>query len=293
MGNARLPIGPVPAEGSLSVKRALACLTVILLWLASPGTARASAERSPALPNSIAAIGDSISQAADVCCFYGDHPGKSWSTGGDADSISSHYERILAGNPGIGGNNFNDAVSGAKMSDAAGQATQAVGKGAEYVTILMGGNDVCTPTIDSMTSVEDFRTQFQSAMSTLESGLPADAHIFVSSIPNIYRLWKIFHINPLAQLVWAAEQICQSMLSPSNSAADRRTVLQRELAFNGVLAEVCAQYANCLYDGGAGFGYQFATKDVSKLDYFHPSVSGQANLAQISWTASWWPGIGA
>jgi lysophospholipase L1-like esterase len=275
------------------VKRALASLTVILLWLASPGTAGASAERSPALPNSIAAIGDSISQAADVCCFYGDHPGKSWSIGGDADSISSHYERILAGNPGIGGNNFNDAVSGAKMSDAAGQATQAVGQGAEYVTILMGGNDVCTPTIDSMTSVEDFRAQFQSAMSILESGLPADAHIFVSSIPNIYRLWKIFHDNPLAQLVWAAAQICQSMLSPSNSAADRRTVLQRELDFNGVLAEVCAQYANCLYDGRAGFGYQFATKDVSKLDYFHPSVSGQANLAQISWTASWWPGIGA
>jgi hypothetical protein len=112
----------------------------------------------------------------------------------------------------------------------------------------------------------------------------------VSSIPNIYRLWKIFHRNPIAQLVWGAAQICQSMLSTSNTEADRQTVLQREEAFNAVLSEVCAKYANCLYDGGAVYAYQFSTKAVSKLDYFHPSVSGQANLARISWAASWWPG---
>jgi lysophospholipase L1-like esterase len=99
----------------------------------------------PPLPNSMAAIGDSITQAADVCCWYGDHPGKSWSVGGDADSISSHYERILAMNPGIAGSAFMDAVSGAKMDDAAAQAVLAVSQQPGYVTILMGANDACTP----------------------------------------------------------------------------------------------------------------------------------------------------
>jgi hypothetical protein len=27
---------------------------------------------------------------------------------------------------------------------------------------------------------------------------------------------------------------------------------------------------------------------VSKLDYFHPSLSGQATLAALTWRASWW-----
>jgi len=85
------------------------------------------ASASPPLPSSIAGIGDSITRAADVCCWYGDHPAQSWSTGGGAfDGIRSHYERIRALKPTIEGHNYNDARSGAKMRDAEGQAQAAV-----------------------------------------------------------------------------------------------------------------------------------------------------------------------
>lgn len=246
---------------------------------------------SPPLPNSMAAIGDSISQAADVCCWYGDHPSSSWSTGDDqGDAILSHYERILALNPVIVGNQHNDSVSGARMADAEQQASEAVAQQVEYVTILMGANDACTSSIDTMTSVSDFQTQFQAAMGTLASGLPAGTPIFVASIPNIFRLWKIFHTNAIAQSVWWAAQICQSMLSPFNSRQDRLTVAAQVKAYNDVLAQVCSQYSNCLFDGFAVFDYQFRTSEVSKLDYFHPNKSGQSVLAQKTWAVSWWPG---
>ena len=247
---------------------------------------------SPPLPDSMAAIGDSITRAADVCCFYGDHPHKSWATGDDPnDVILSHYERILAGNPGMAGNGFNESVSGAKMADAPGQAAEAVADAAQYVTILMGANDVCTSSIDSMTPVDVYRSQFQAAMDGL-AGLPPDAHVFVSSIPSVYRLWQIFHDDPAAQFVWALAQICQSMLSPSNTEADRQLVLQRERDFNDVLAQVCAQYANCRFDRYAVFKFRFARTDVSKLDYFHPNLRGQKRLAAITWARSWWGGAG-
>jgi lysophospholipase L1-like esterase len=247
---------------------------------------------SPPLPDRMAAIGDSITRAADVCCFYGDHPRKSWATGDDPnDAILSHYERILAGNPGMAGNGFNESVSGAKMSDAPGQAAEAVADAAQYVTILMGANDVCTSSIDSMTPVDVYRSQFQATMDGL-AGLPPDAHVFVSSIPSVYRLWQIFHDDPAAQLVWALAQICQSMLSPSNTEADRQLVLQRERDFNDVLAQVCAQYANCRFDRYAVFKFRFARTDVSKLDYFHPNLRGQKRLAAITWARSWWGGAG-
>src|SRR5512132_282660 len=55
---------------------------------------------APPLSDSMAAIGDSITQAVDVCCFYGDWPSHSWSTGSASlDGIASHYERIRAQNP--------------------------------------------------------------------------------------------------------------------------------------------------------------------------------------------------
>jgi lysophospholipase L1-like esterase len=248
-----------------------------------------AAAAAPALPDSMAAIGDSITQAADVCCWYGDHPGKSWSVGGDSDSISSHYERILAMNPGIAGAAFMDAASGAKMDDAAAQAALAVSQQPGYVTILMGANDACTSSPETMTAVDVFTDQFEAAMSTLAAGLPADAHIFVASVPNIYRLWSILHTNEVAQAVWWTAQICQSMLSPFNSNEDRLQVLNQVKAYNNALAAVCARYANCLFDRRAVFRYRFTPDQVSKLDYFHPSIAGQAALAGVTWTASWWP----
>jgi lysophospholipase L1-like esterase len=248
-----------------------------------------SASAAPPFPTSMAAIGDSITRATDVCCWYGDHPAQSWSTGGGAfDGIRSHYERIRAVQPAISGRNYNDARAGAKMRDAPGQAQVAVGQGARYVTILMGANDVCTRTISTMTSVADFRAQFTATMNILASGLPAGSTVFVSSIPNVYQLWALFRNDPVAQVVWAVAGICQSMLSPANTEQDRQTVLARERAFNQVLAEVCSLYAMCRFDNLAVFNTQFATGHVSRLDYFHPSLSGQATLASITWASSWW-----
>ncbi len=248
-----------------------------------------TASAAPSLPTSIAGIGDSITRAADVCCWYGDHPAQSWSTGGGAfDGIKSHYERILALKPSIYGHKYNDARSGAKMADAPGQAQAAVNQGARYVTILMGANDVCTSSPSTMTSVGDFKAQFAATISTLAAGLPSGKHVFVSSIPNIYQLWNVFKDNSTARLVWSAAHICQSMLSSNNTEADREAVLAREQAFNEVLANVCSPYAFCRFDEYAVFNYQFIGSDVSKLDYFHPSLSGQAHIASVTWQHSWW-----
>ena len=219
---------------------------------------------------------------------------QSWSTGGGAfDGIRSHYERIRAGQPAINGRNYNDSRAGAKMRDAPGQAQVAVAQGARYVTIRLGANDVCTDSISTMTSVADFRAQFTRTMNVLATGLPAGSHVFVSSIPDVYKLWALLRNNAAAQLVWAIAGICQSMLSPFNTEQARQTVRTREQAFNLVLAEVCARYVMCRFDDLAVFNYQFTAGQVTTLDYFHPSLSGQATLASITWSRSWWGPSGA
>jgi lysophospholipase L1-like esterase len=266
----------------------LIVMSVLALVLALP-VAATSADNTPRLPSSMAAIGDSMTQAADVCCWYGDHPANSWSTGNAGwDGITSHYEHIRATNPAITGRNYNDSVSGARMSDAPAQASRAAAQGAGYVTILMGANDVCTSSLESMTPVAVFRSQTQQTLATLDTGLPRRAHIFVSSIPDVYQLWQIYHGSTTAQFVWDLANICQSLLSSSRTDEQRTQVRERTIAFNTVLQQECAKYTRCRFDDNAVFSFQFTRADVSSLDYFHPSLTGQSRLASITWSKSWW-----
>jgi lysophospholipase L1-like esterase len=267
----------------------LARIVLLALVVVLAGLIAQPAWAATPLPSSMAAIGDSITRAYDVCCSYGDHPGQSWSTGSTSyDGIASHYERIKRLNPAVTGRGYNDAVSGAKMAAAPTQATQAVNQGARYVTILLGANDLCTSSPSTMTSTTTFRAQFSQAMATLMAQ-ERDPYVFVSSIPNLYQLWEALHTNSLARWAWSNFHICQSMLAATNTETQRQQVVTREVAFNQILAEVCAAYARCRWDNKAVYNYRFSASQVSSLDFFHPSLSGQAALARVTWTASWWP----
>lgn len=240
-------------------------------------------------PKSMAALGDSISQAADVCCWYGDHPAQSWSTGNNRyDGIRSHYERLLGLYPAIAGKNYNNSRSGAKASDLPAQAVAASAQKAEYVTILIGANDLCTSTTQGMTSQSSFEASIRTSLATLDQMRPRPK-VFVSSIPDIHHLWTVLKDSSVAQWVWSTAKVCQSLLSSANTDADRQLVVDRELAFNASLARVCQEYRQmCRYDGGAVYNYAFAAGDVSVLDYFHPSLRGQAALAEVTWNAAGW-----
>jgi lysophospholipase L1-like esterase len=267
----------------------IARITVVTLAMILAGLVSQPAWAAPPLPSSMAAIGDSITRAYDVCCSYGDHPGQSWSTGSTSyDGIASHYERIRQLNPAIIGHADNDAVSGAKMAAAPTQAANAASQGARYVTILLGANDLCTSSPSTMTSTTTFRSQFSQAMAILMAQ-DRKPSVFVSSIPNIYQLWQVLHTNSLARWVWATAKICQSMLAATNTEIQRQQVVAREEAFNQILAQECAKYTRCRWDNEAVYNYQFSASQVSTLDFFHPSISGQAALARVTWAASWWP----
>jgi lysophospholipase L1-like esterase len=273
---------------AISVWRRALAVAAVLVAASVAVPVQAVAADTPPLPRSMAAIGDSITRAYDVCCSYGDHPGQSWSTGWTwYDGITSHYERLLARTSTIQGHNYNDAVTGAKMASGPAQAASAASQGAQYVTILLGANDLCTSSTGTMTSATNFQSQFTQTL----QALPATTHVFVSSIPNLYQLWLVLHTNSIARYVWQAAHICPSMLASTNTETQRQTVVSRESAFNKALADVCAQFANCRWDGGATYGYTFSSGQISTLDYFHPNLSGQAALAGLTWSKSWWSSV--
>ncbi len=264
----------------MKLRLALPLVAALALLVATPAFA--------GYPNSMASTGDSISRAFNTCWFpYVDCPANSWSTG---TASGTQYRRILAVNPAINGRNFNQAVTGADMADLNGQAQGAVARGAEYVTILMGANDVCASNESGMTPVSSFRAEFQQALITLTSGLPS-AKVFVASIPDIQQLWSLYRYDVTANSVWTVAGICQSMLanSFSNLSWDverRARVRQRNIDYNTQLAEVCSFFVRCRFDGNAVFNTAFVRGDVTTRDYFHPSTAGQAKLSAVTWGAA-------
>jgi lysophospholipase L1-like esterase len=261
-------------------------ITVLVLGASLAFVAPEAASAQTPLPKRISAVGDSITTATDVgwCCVdpHGANPQYSWSTGTDP-AVLSHYQRLLMSRGRPPSAALNAAVPGADSFDLAAQLGQAAAFGADYVTVLIGGNDICW----NPTPLDTFRGNVQVAFAQYFAAAP-DARVFVSSIPNIYRLWSTLRTNPLAQLTWNAFNICPEMLSLSATEEQRLQLLELEKSFNDVLASTCAQYAGCRWDAYATFNHPFQTSDVSTVDYFHPSIKGQNTLANITWAASYW-----
>ncbi|MFI9758031.1 SGNH/GDSL hydrolase family protein [Streptomyces sp. NPDC051963] len=237
-------------------------------------------------PSSVAAVGDSITRGFDACAVLSDCPEASWATGSRED-VDSLAVRLL-GKAQAAERSWNYAETGALMADVPGQMAQAVARKPQLVTVMAGANDACRASTSAMTSVADFRTQFEDAMSTVRTALPK-AQVFVASVPDLKRLWSEGRTNPLGKQVWKLG-ICPSMLDDADAldaaATERRdTVQERVEAYNEVLEEVCAKDRRCRFDGGAVYEFRFGTDQLSHWDWFHPSVNGQARLAEIAYRA--------
>ncbi|WP_248958705.1 SGNH/GDSL hydrolase family protein [Sphaerisporangium perillae] len=246
-----------------------------------PGTATAAAEPLPVV---MAALGDSISAGFNACGWYVKCTSRSWSAG-DHPGVESHYLRLLALGQGIKGHNLNFAVPGSTSADLVVQAQKAVAARASYVTILIGAQDACVSSESRMTPVAAYRARVDRALAVLA---PTGARVFVASIPDVKRLWRIGKDNVVARSFWALGHICPTMLADaaSNAKKDqarRDRVRERVQDYNEQLEQACAAYGpGCRSDGGAVFAYPFTLDHISKWDFFHPNADGQRALAQTT-----------
>ncbi|MZD05677.1 SGNH/GDSL hydrolase family protein [Streptomyces sp. SID5785] len=235
-------------------------------------------------PDSVAAVGDSITRGFDACSVLSDCPEVSWATGTDAD-VRSLAVRLL-GTSRARTHSWNYARTGARMEDLPGQMARAGAHRPELVTVMAGSNDACRPTATSMTPVDTFRSDFEESLRRLRAAAPK-AQVYVMSVPDLKRLWSEGRGSALGKTVWKLG-ICSSMLADPDAfdaaaGARRDRVQERVKAYNKVLADVCAKDDRCRYDGGAVFGYRFGERQLSHWDWFHPSRDGQARLAALAY----------
>jgi lysophospholipase L1-like esterase len=262
------------------VRRAALLLSLLLAGCALPGPGPAPG--APALPSGIAVLGDSISRATNVAGdSFGDRPAHSWATGSDPDDgVESHLERLRALDPALDIVPFNDARAGARIDDMARQAEEAVRQRAQYVVVLFGANDVCAGT-----PAREFAAELARGAEALA---PLGAEVLVASVPDVTQLVALYGENETARTVWAAYDICPRVLAPGADLGASRALVA---AYHDALRAE-AEARGWRWDGGAVRDVAYEAGDVSTVDYFHPSLSGQARLAEATWRVGPYGGRG-
>jgi lysophospholipase L1-like esterase len=277
------------------LRRAVVALSALMISFALlAGTAQATKA-----PRVMAALGDSITRGFNTSgpgCPTGpslDCPQNSWATGTNT-TVDSVRERLDAISPQPL-TAYNDAVSGARAINLLSQAQTAAAQDPDLVLIEIGANDACATT---PTPTATFREQIREALELLVSA-NKQVYIQLMSIPDINNLRTVFTEppDPNALARWEAFQVCQGLLAEPLSTAsadeERREAFRAQvIAYNEALEEVCAEFKRCIWDDYAVFESGFTTADVATVantataDYFHPSVSGQARLAEAAWSTT-------
>jgi len=265
---------------SSALRRAITAVAAVVLAVTVgvtgnapvPVAAAAAPTPTPARtgkPTTMAALGDSITQSTGTGELSKENPKNSWSTGWEVNSVRNRLGITTA-------NAQNLSANGARMSDAdtqvnTGRDGSALKATTQYVTIEMGGNDLCRDSVADMTSVASYQTQLREALAAIKAKAP-QALVFVMSVPDIYNLWYIrgapqngtYHPEPEsdqssgyngARFYWGQSFFpCQSLLTNPDSYAqadrDRRAAVRaRTLAYNDALEAECGAWLRCRYDG--------------------------------------------
>lgn len=275
-----------------------ACIAGVLFALSTT----AYAKDPQLVPLRLSSTGDSMTLGGDAE-HYGPNVNASWVNGyydfwqwmQGLTNVYSHNQRISAIWGTAGRTNFVNAVGGAAMNDFPAQAMRAVKQQAQYVTVLMGHNDVCQAAPWMIPTDESFEANFRIGLDILRDGLPAGATVYVLATANLRHLWDVAQYKQLRGLVdcpaiWSLERFpCHTMLDPANAEADREYAQSRNITFNNILQSVTAEYDaadshHYYYFSDALFVYPFIERDVSNLDCFHPSARGQKTISWITWS---------
>ena len=240
-----------------------------------------------AYPNSIASTGDSITRAFNDCWFpYVDCPSASWSTG---TSSYSHYRRIQGANPAIAGRTYNHAVTGADMADLYGQVQGVIGRRAEYVTILMGANDVCASSEARHDARRDVPRPVR-AGAGIARREPAELPGLRLEHPRHPPALLALPVRPGRELGLGDRRDLPVDARAAVLEPARPTSPGAPASASGTSTTTrswrrsARSYTQCRFDANAVFNTPFVRTDVTTRDYFHPSVNGQTKLAAVTWS---------
>lgn len=273
------------------VKPLLMTLTIASYFTSAHGLAQDGTESSDLSTEHkydfiAGSIGDSITAAMDANRPLANRE-INWSTGTRSSKmVNSHALRLRAMMPGSSVGTKNFAISGSKSADVVKQANHLAKFRPDYATVLVGANDVCAWSNDHETQLAVYESDIRTILKTLIAS-NEDIKILVSAIPNMPLLRDLGAANG-CQSRWNTLHICPALLGSDRTDAERSAFAGRWQDANDVLARVSSEFPSHVKFASSIAEPIFKMSHVSRLDCFHPNVSGQDFLSEMTWADGWY-----
>lgn len=233
-------------------------------------------------------------------------PEHSWASGGSpTDIVFSHFERLQQYVPHLRA--FNFAVSSQRASGLASQVDQVLqfnretGLQVDYATLMIGANDLNRDTLEEITTTEDYKTHLENAIRSLLHENPRLRLLMVSlpDVADIFARTKDLTGFSVLGIDWSCDSIRRTIFN------DSLLVQPDHPDFPEVMARL-ASYEDAMHDIAIRLRYEFLEADFKVIagfkvkqsptkaisaDCFHPSIWGQAELAEATWHLGFWPDL--
>ncbi|MBS1986064.1 MAG: hypothetical protein JST16_18025 [Bdellovibrionales bacterium] len=236
-----------------------------------------------------------------------ERPNLSWSTGIDSlKRMESHNFRLRTLRQQVGqkakfpAGNF--AVTGAQTWQVRQEQLPALRAWSEsklnqpypdYVTLLIGANDICGATNDAP-SAAAFEDDMDAIVDEILVSSP-NTRVLISSFPRLQDVPEVFGDasvtrNKSCQDVWKLTKMCHRV-TLKESAGGHEQIAREVEDFHAAMARVAktksAEFGDRVRYSSAVQDMPLDPNDVS-MDCFHPNPEGQGKLSQLSWNDSWW-----
>ena len=229
------------------------------------------------------ALGDSLTRAYNIETLFEENTALSWSTGNVL--TTSHFNKFgrlfTAAGWSVTREGYNYASTGDTLLGGDSTFTQRAialaAKKPHYVTVLIGGNDLCQGYMGQANAKTAFKNKMVEALRALTQAATPPAVIAVATVPRVYNISQLPGLknNPICQAAW--QVVC-----PHFSAGQVPFEAQW-LAMNQAIEAAAMEVGGpVVFDNYAVANAAIAESDVS-LDCFHPTANGQGNVADKVW----------
>jgi lysophospholipase L1-like esterase len=228
------------------------------------------------------ALGDSITTAFNSYHLFSEKDG-SWSTGDEKyPDFESHKMKIekLIEKPVKA---FNMAIPGATAESLVRQVKKLLRHAPkpDYVTILIGANDVCSWDSEFQEDLEDYKNNVIFAVKKIINANP-HAKILLVPIPNMNRLYELGKYKESCRVVWDLIPLCKPLFDWNVTDNERGQFAERVKDINSKLKEISELYPSNAFYYEVLEEVNFDEKHVSEIDCFHPSAYGQKMIAEYT-----------
>ena len=246
------------------------------------GSAASAAPQKIPYPDSMAALGDSLTLAFATPNGEAD----SWTTG-TTPAVKSHYLRILAANPRIKGKAYNLAEGNASFIEQKAQARKAIARHVEYITVWGGGEYWC-----GADDLSGLKKALRGLLAVLAGGKPQPRVLFVSAL-NPATMFREIRAHRSAVLrdfpngvpTWPCSLFVGAKPAQDAQPAAVAKYTASIARVNATIAHECARFSWCRFDGNAVYRMPLQFADLAN-DYGHLSQAGQRHIAEVTWRAT-------